>query len=181
VTEGSLLTINVTANDPDGDAISSLTATGTAISAGATFSAGPGNTSGQLTWTPGSSDAGSYGATFTASNALSGSASTAITVNNLNNDPVVTAPATASVDEGVNLSFAVSATDADGDDVTLSAPILPIGASFTDGGAGVNTGTFSWTPGFNQSGGYGVTFTGNDGHGGSGQHQRSIDLDAWLV
>ena len=50
--EGSVLLINVTANDSDGDPITSLTAAGTAITAGATFSAGAGNTSGTLSWTP---------------------------------------------------------------------------------------------------------------------------------
>ncbi|HKQ20194.1 MAG TPA: PKD domain-containing protein, partial [Candidatus Eisenbacteria bacterium] len=94
-----------------------------------------------------------------------------------NNNPVVTAPATASVDEGVLLSFVVSSTDADGDDVTLSAPILPLGASFTDGGAGSMTGTFSWTPGFNQAGNYNVTFIGNDGQGGSGSATTAITVN----
>jgi PKD repeat protein len=177
VNENSLLTVNVTANDPDAQAITSLTATGTAITAGATFAAGAGNTSGQLTWTPTSTQSGSYAVTFTATNTLSGSASTAITVGNQNQNPIVTAPATASVDEGSLLSFVVSATDADGDDVTLSAPILPLGASFTDGGAGSMTGTFSWTPGFNQAGPYSVTFNGSDGNGGSGSASTSITVN----
>src|SRR6185503_7870406 len=119
----------------------------------------------------------SYAVTFTATNTLSGSASTAITVGNQNQNPIVTAPATASVNEGSLLTFVVSATDADGDDVTLSAPILPLGASFTDGGAGSNTGTFNWTPGFNQAGPYSVTFNGSDGNGGSGSASTSITVN----
>ena len=43
-----------------------------------------------------------YTVTFTASNALSGSASTSITVGNVDRSPVVTAPATASVLERNN-------------------------------------------------------------------------------
>ena len=167
VNEGSLLTINVTANDPDGDAITSLTATGTAITAGATFAPGAGNTTGALTWTPASDDAGTYNVTFTASNALSGSTSTLITVIDVgggNEPPVVTAPATASVNEGQLLTFGVSATDADGDNVTLSMSGGPAGASFADNGD--NTGTFTWTPSFTQAGTFTVTFTGNDGNGG---------------
>ena len=50
--------VNVTAADADGDAITSLTASG--LPAGATFTPGPGNTSGTLDWTPGFDQAGSY-------------------------------------------------------------------------------------------------------------------------
>jgi len=59
------------------------------------------------------------------------------------------------------LSFTVSATDADGDTLTLSAATLPNGASFTDNGDG--TGYFSWTPNFNQAGSYTVLFSVTDG------------------
>src|SRR6185436_19798652 len=76
VAENGLLTVNVTAADPDGNAITSLTATG--VPAGATFTPAPGNTSGTLSWTPAFSQAGSYSVTFTASNALPGSGTTAI-------------------------------------------------------------------------------------------------------
>jgi hypothetical protein len=175
VNEGSLLTVNVTASDPDGDAISSLTAAGTAITAGATFAAGAGNTTGALTWTTTTSDAGSYGVTFTATNALSGSASTAITVIGENQNPVVTAPATASVDEGQLLTFGVSATDADGDHVSLAMSGGAAGTSFLDNGN--NTGTFSWTPTFSQAGLFTVTFTGSDGNGGTGSASTAITVN----
>ena len=84
VREGDALSIPVTASDPDGDAISALTADLSALPPGnnAVFAPGAGNTSGTLTWSPASGDAGSspYDVTFTASNALTGSATTAITV-----------------------------------------------------------------------------------------------------
>ncbi|HEX7077700.1 MAG TPA: Ig-like domain-containing protein, partial [Candidatus Eisenbacteria bacterium] len=175
VNENALLTVNVTASDADGDAITSLTASGSAITAGATFAAGAGNTSGTLTWTPSFTQAGTYSATFTATNALSGSATTAITVNNSNRPPVVTAPPTAMTDEGVLLTFGVSATDPDGDHVTLSAPGRPAGSSFTDNGD--NTGTFSWTPTFADAGTYSVTFVGNDGNGGSANATTAITVN----
>jgi len=175
VSEGALLTVNVTAADADGDAIASLTATGTAITAGTTFAPGAGNTTGELSWATTTSDAGSYGATFTASNALSGSASTAITVVGENQNPVVTAPSTASVDEGQLLTFSVSATDGDGDHVTLSMTGGTAGMSFADNGD--NSGTFSWTPSFSQAGSFTVTFTGNDGNGGSGSASTAITVN----
>ncbi|HYJ33753.1 MAG TPA: putative Ig domain-containing protein [Candidatus Binatia bacterium] len=163
--EGTTITFTVTASDPDGDPITSLTASGTAITAGATFTADASNTTGTFEWVA-AGPQGSYSVTFTASNALSGSATTTVNVTGVNHEPVVTAPANATGDEGTLITFTVSATDADGDHVTLQALGLPSGATFTDNGD--NTGTFSWTPGFNQAGSYTVTFQGSDGNGGTG-------------
>ena len=163
--EGSLLTVAVTASDPDGDAIASLAATG--LPAGATFTPGPGNTSGTLSWTPATGQSGSYSVTFTASNALSGSSSTTITISNTNQPPVVMAPTTASGAEGSLLTVAVTASDPDGEAIaSLAATGLPAGASFTPG-AGNTSGTLSWTPGFTQAGSYVVTFTASNAQSGS--------------
>jgi PKD repeat protein len=161
-TEGVALNVPVSASDPDGDVISSFTAS--PLPAGAVFTAGAGNTSGNLVWTPSFSQEGSYSVTFTASNLLTGSATTMITIAHANAPPALSAPTSQSVDEGSPLSFSVSAADGDGDHVTLSAPSRPVGAGFIDHGD--NTGTFDWTPGFSQAGTYTVTFAGNDGHGG---------------
>jgi hypothetical protein len=76
-----------------------------------------------------------------------------------NQAPVLDPVGDKSVNEGANLSFAVSATDGDGDDLTYSASNLPTGASFDPA-----TRTFSWTPGFDQAGAYTtVTFQVTDG------------------
>ena len=172
--EGTLITFTVSATaDPDGDAIASLTAA--PLPAGATFTANASNTSGTFSWMTTLSDAGTYNVTFTASNALSGSATTAITVTGQNQDPTVTAPASASGDEGTLITFGVSATDPDGDHVTLTALGAPSGATFTDNGD--NTGTFSWTPGFTQAGTYTVTFRGTDGNGGQGMASTTITVN----
>ena len=64
------------------------------------------------------------------------------------------------VDEGNLLSFSVNASDPDNDPITFSASDLPDGAIFSDS-------TFSWTPGFRQSGTYIVTFTADDGDDGA--------------
>jgi hypothetical protein len=78
------------------------------------------------------------------------------------------------VNEGVLLSFTVSASDQDNDHVSLSASGMPSGATFTDHGN--NTGTFSWTPSSTQSGTYGVAFRGNDGRGGIGNASTTITV-----
>lgn len=77
-----------------------------------------------------------------------------------NQAPVLAPIGAKSVDEGVNLNFGVSATDGDGNPLTLTASPLPTGATFTDHADG--TGTFDWTPGFTQSGSYPVTFIASD-------------------
>lgn len=79
-TEGLPLEVLVTASDPDCEPLASLTASGTAREAGASFTAGAGNTTGILSWTPTYGQAGSYSVTFMASNALSGSITTSITI-----------------------------------------------------------------------------------------------------
>ena len=165
VAENGLLTVNVTAADPDGDPITSLTATG--LPAGATFTPGPGNTSGTLSWTPNFSQAGSYSVTFTASNAFSRSSATAITVTNTDRAPVVTAPATVTVAENGLLTVNVTVADPDGDPLTsLTASTLPPGATFTPG-PGNTSATLSWTPDFSQAGSYSVTFTASNVLSGS--------------
>jgi hypothetical protein len=86
--------------------------------------------------------------TFTAANALSGSAGAVITVSNTDRAPVIAAPA-ASVAERALLTLTVHAADLDGDALaSLSANLsgLPAGndAVFTPG-PGDSTGTLSWT------------------------------------
>src|SRR6185295_6477673 len=77
-TEGTPLTVNVTASDPDATPIASLIAG--PLPLGATFAAGAGNTSGVLQWTPDFMQAGTYNVVFTATNALVGTATTSIVV-----------------------------------------------------------------------------------------------------
>ncbi|HEU4334375.1 MAG TPA: putative Ig domain-containing protein [Candidatus Eisenbacteria bacterium] len=163
--EGSALAFEVSASDPDGQAIESLAAA--PIPAGAAFTPNASSTSGSFAWTPGYAQAGGYSITFTAANALSASAVTAITVADVDRAPSVTAPVTVSGPENALLSFAVSAADPDGDAIaSLTAAPLPSGAAFT-AGAGNGSGTFSWTPGFAASGSYSVTFTAANALSGS--------------
>ncbi len=60
------------------------------------------------------------------------------------------------VAEGGTLMFQVRATDPDGDPVTVTALGLPEGATFEDG-------EVVWSPGFDRSGVYRITFTASDG------------------
>jgi len=105
--------------------------------------------------------------TITAEDGHGGSDSETITVTvtNVNDAPVIAAISDQNGAEGETLSFEISASDVDGDDLSWSGSNLPEGASLTDNGDG--SATFSWTPGFTQAGTYtNVQFTVDDGQGG---------------
>src|SRR5207245_1955834 len=109
--------------DPDPDP---LTYSATGLPAGATLTSG-----GAFNWTPSFSQAGLYSVTFTVSDgSLTDSKSITITVNNVDQAPVVTAIGAKTVAEAATLAFTVTATDPDGDTVTLAASGLPAGATF---------------------------------------------------
>jgi hypothetical protein len=154
VSEGALLTFTISATDPDGD---TLTYSASNVPSGGAF-----NTSTRtFSWTPGYTQAGSYpnvrfqvsdGSLITAENIT-------ITVNNADRSPVLNSIGNKTVNEGVLITFTISATDPDGDTLTYSASNLPSGGTFN-----TSTRTFSWTPGFTQAGSYpNVRFQVSDG------------------
>ncbi len=173
-TVGTELTFVVTATDANGDAITSLTAA--PLPSGATFNTNASNTSGTFTWTPSASQTGTFDVTFTASNALSGSATAHLAIEAAAEDqaPVVTAPPTVNGTEGAALTFVVTAFDADGDAIaSLMAAPLPTGATF-DTNAAHTSGTFTWTPSSTQAGTYDVTFTAANALSGSAATHLTI-------
>ncbi len=110
-------------------------------------------------WTPTFEQIGVHHATFEVDDGqVAVSETIAIAVySGSNHPPVLDAIDDKSVDEGQTLSFSVSATDIDsGDTLSYSASGLPIGADFSDQ-------AFTWTPTYDQSGTYDVTFTVSDG------------------
>jgi hypothetical protein len=77
----------------------------------------------------------------------------------VNLPPVLNPVGNRAVSEGNLLTFAISASDPDGDSLTYSASNLPPGASFDPGSR-----TFSWTPGYGQAGVYSnIHFEVSDG------------------
>lgn len=164
-TENVPLSFTVTASDPDATPIASLAVSG--APAGATFTPNGTNTSGTFAWTPSYSQAGAYPVAFTASNALSGSAATTISISNVDRAPAVSAPASQGGPEGSAIHFTVSAVDPDGNAIaSLTASPLPLGATFA-AAPGNASGDFDWTPGFAQSGSYTVVFTAANALSGS--------------
>ncbi|PKK84736.1 MAG: hypothetical protein CVT49_00865 [candidate division Zixibacteria bacterium HGW-Zixibacteria-1] len=159
VNEGALLTFGVSASDANaGDVIHLYTST---LPTGASF-VDNGNKTGTFSWTPTFTQSNTHPVTFFATDGKDTvSEAISITVNNVNQKPVITVPGAQNVNENVLLTFAVSATDPDGTIPTLSTSALPAGANFTNNGNG--TGSFNWTPTYEQSGAYPITFYAADG------------------
>ena len=118
---------------------------------------GPDFTENIFNWTPTYDDAGDYEVTFRASGSeIEEFETITITVNNVNRSPVFEPIADKSTEENSTLTFTVSVSDPDGDDILCTADNLPDGATFTGN-------IFEWTPDDNQAGSYQVTFTASDG------------------
>jgi len=166
--EGQNFCITVNSSDPDGDPITSCTVSG--APPGSMFTPAPGGGS-TFCWTPSFSSAGTYSVTFTCCNALCGSATTVITVNNVNRQPAITAPATANGTEGSPIAtITATATDADATDfLTITQSGKPASLTFTAQAAGPSprTATITGTPTFTDAGSYTIVWTVNDGTGAS--------------
>ncbi|MDW7710102.1 MAG: Ig-like domain-containing protein [Deferrisomatales bacterium] len=156
VPEGQSITIQLAASDPDEDGLR-LSATGLPSFCSLTDA---GNGTGSIECSPNFGHAGNYGVIVTATDhgspPLSDSESFTLSVGFVDRPPQLSPIGSKTVAEGQLLSFTVSATDPDGDPVTITTSALPTGATF-DGT------TFSWTPGFTQAGSYPVTFTATAG------------------
>ena len=162
---GGTATVNVVAVDLDGDAIT-LTPTLPAFATLNSPTTGNGSVVTTITLAPTGTDTGIFsGKVLATAGGQADSSTFLITVGatGSNQAPVVTAPAVQSTTEGTNLTFTVTAVDADFDAITaFNATGLPTGATFTKDGTN-SSGTFSWTPTFTQSGDYDVVFTATSG------------------
>ncbi len=166
--EGVNLNFGMSATDADGNALSfDFDTTGSGIPAAFTFTDN-GDGTATFDWTPGFDDAGTYPVTVTVSDGTDTDSETFnIIVNDVavNQAPELAAIGDQTTDEGVNLNFGMSATDADGDalsfDFDTTGSGIPAAFTFTDNGDG--TATFDWTPGFEDAGTYPVTVTVSDG------------------
>ncbi len=136
VTEGSSLSFNLSASDPDGDQLtySMSGAPSGAILVGNKFSYSP---SYNVVTSGGSR---SFTVKFTVSDGRGGSASKnmTLTVNNKNRAPSINSISAKTVTEGGQLRFGIAASDPDGDSLTYSLSGAPAGASMSG-----NTFTYS--------------------------------------
>ncbi len=101
-----------------------------------------------------------------------------ITVNHINRAPQIDLIENKVTEEGKTLGFTVTASDPDGDTISLAAKGLPEGATLDP-----LTKTFSWTPDYNQAGNYTVNFTVTDDSLTSGQDVIITvnNVETWLT
>jgi hypothetical protein len=151
--EGQHLDLRVTATDPDGDAIA-LTAE--QLPPNSAFVDSTGGVGG-FTFDPDYTQSGFYQVRFIAqSNTLADTQLVDITVNNVDLPPVMDPLSPQTMDEGTHLDLRVTASDPDGDIITLIAEQLPLNSAFIDSTGGV--GGFTFDPDYTQSGFYQVRF-----------------------
>jgi len=157
VDENQLLEFRVSASDSD-LTVPILSALN--LPSGAVF-VDSANGAGSFSWTPSFTQAGAYNVTFIASDgSAADSEAVTITVNNVNQVPVLDSIGPQTVAEGSNLTFRVHASDMDGDSLILTAANLPANATLFDSGNGA--GSFSFNPDFSQAGNYNVIFVASD-------------------
>ncbi|HEU4724526.1 MAG TPA: hypothetical protein VFU59_04415, partial [Candidatus Eisenbacteria bacterium] len=169
--ENTLVSITGSASDPDANTVT-LSQTNNAAFLTGPASAGPVLApSITLTGTPSFTQSGSYTVNWSAADNTTGTAAatTALTITNVNRNPVITAPATVSGSENTAVSVTGSATDPDGSDVGLAqnnnAPFFT--PSSTNGPSPNPSITLTGTPNFAQSGSYTINWSANDLAGGT--------------
>lgn len=164
VNENEAFTIQAFGSDPDNDAIEYAFDN---LPAGATFD----SLSGLFSWTPSFEQSGVYKnlkitVTEKTASALSASDEFKITVNHVNRNPSLPELENYQIDENKMLAFTIpEGSDPDKEDqgkLTYEVQNLPPGAEFNP-----QTRQFSWTPSFEQSGVYNLSFSVQDPAGGS--------------
>jgi hypothetical protein len=160
VDEGSLLTVNSSASDPDAGSVLRFS-----LDPGAPSGASIDPDTGVFTWTPTESQ-GPGSVTITvrvtdnATPPASATQSFGVLVNEVNTSPVIGAVGATTVTEGNTLSFSVGATDSD---IPANALNFSLGAGAPSGASISSGGTFSWTPSEQQGpGSYSITVQVSD-------------------
>jgi hypothetical protein len=176
VDEGTVSETVLYVVDPDGDGIQ-LSLTGPSFAGLQQMQIQPGVTQATLELSPGYLDAGSYSSnTIRAVTSFATSQITFdIVVANRNAPPTLLVPASILSSEGSLITFDVSAVDVDGGTMVLGVLSRPVGSTFVD--RGNNTGSFTWTPGFEHAGNYLVRFTARDAFGLTGAGDVHISID----
>jgi hypothetical protein len=171
LSEGQSWSVTLSATDEDTDDTLAYSFAG--LPPGATFDAATAT----MQWTPNFDQANTYTITATVRDRdPSGLASVQIrlVVLDVNRAPVmqsITAPS--NLVEGAPISFTVRGIDPDSDNtVTYRVTPSPAGISLNQ-----STGAFRWTPQVGQAGEYTLTFTADDGVGGTDTGRVTLDID----
>jgi len=142
----------VTATDPDGG---NITRSATGLPTGATFNTG----TGAFSWRPTCTQQGAFAITFSASDGTTTVRQTVtITVTDVDCPPTFGSLPDRNATVGSEVRFTVTATDPEGNGVTISVGTMPSGATFNS-----TSREFRWVPASGQTGSFQVSFTASDG------------------
>lgn len=165
---GDSLTFSV-ANAPDGSVLrADAPPSGTVLPPPSNLRVLP-SSSAHFTWTPAPGQEGNYTVTFSVTddgetdgvpNPLTDSEPVSITVGAGNRPPELNPIGSRQVQEEDDVSLVLTASDADGGQLSFSAEGLPAGATLVDTGYG--SARFSWIPPTGSRGDYPVTFNVTD-------------------
>jgi N-acetylneuraminic acid mutarotase len=152
------LRLGLAGGDPDGDALAFRV-----VDPPAHGTVAPGPGVGEFTYSPAADYQGADAFSYVANDGIvdSAPANATIQVRPVNDAPVFAGATPAGrivAPEGVRVSFVVTATDVDGDELQLSVTPVPTGATFDP-----STGAFAWTPGWADAGERELTLRASDG------------------
>jgi len=174
IAEGESLYIDLSVNDPDGDAV----AIANPIHPINSSFVDHGDGTARLSWKPDfvgptSSEQSPFEFVFWASDGiLSNTIQVYVNVINVNRAPQIDAPALIQAEAGDSLGIVISGSDPDFENITWDIDGLPAGATFDFG----NPGLINWVTDYGDTGNYLITVTASDPSGLSASSQIEIDL-----
>jgi len=162
VTEGATADQLITGSDADADPLAFFKNVGPGFMAVSTITP----TTGNIHLAPGLGDAGSYGASVSATDgSLLSTRTLSIVVNTgANQVPVLAQPSDMTANEGATADQTLTASDPDGDPLTFSKVAGPafMTVATTTSGTGIGSGIVHIAPGFADAGVYGATVRASD-------------------
>jgi len=155
VAVGEPVSIEVKAEDPDSDDVLTYSASGLPADAAFDAAADPA----LLSWTP--TQEGSYALNFTVTDQADASDNRAIIItvgDSINQPPILGEMGSVTVSEGDTLTVTVSASDPEGETVSIFINPMPENSAFDD-----QNNTFTFQPDFTQAGIYYLSVVASDG------------------
>lgn len=188
VAEGDSLPILLVATDPDADGMTfTATVDTVAVPTGFTALTPTGVGTATLAFSPGFFDFGTYSVVVTVIDdngvgTMNDFEAFTLDVTNTNQDPTVAAIADQNVDEGalLPLDVAISGSDLDGQDITLTATIdgTPFDTGFSSISVTVSdAATLSFTPAIGDVGVYSIVVTATDTESGTGTTSFTLTVN----
>src|SRR5882672_10267011 len=163
VNEGATANQALSATDPDNNPLTFSKISGPTYATVTTTTPGTGTATGNVALAPGFSDAGTATVSVSATDgSLSDGKSFTVTVNNVNQNPVLAQPANMTVNEGATANQALSATDADGQALTFTKAAGPTYATVTTTTPGTGTVSISVSDGAGGTDAKSLTVTVNN-------------------